>query len=73
MVRTMITRDPIIGARQIYTKGIIIVTRSFHDKFYILFMGMNSKVQGRLPLLQCITFHPLLDFDDVVVLNHSTA
>ena len=56
MVRTMIARDPILGARRIYTKGIIIVTMSFHDKFYIVSMGMNTKVQGRLPLLQCITF-----------------
>src|SRR4051812_19187324 len=69
MVRTMIARDPIIDASRIYTKGIIIVTRSFHDKFYIVSMGMNSKVQGRLPLLQCITFHSLLDFDEVVVLE----
>ena len=29
MARTMIARDPIIAARRIYTKGIIIVTRSF--------------------------------------------
>ena len=73
MVITMIARDPIISARRIYTKGIIIVTRSFYDKFYIVSMGMNMKVQGRLPLLQCITFHPLLDLDEVVVLNHCLA
>ena len=69
MVRTMIAREPIIDTRRMYIQGIIIVTRSFHDKFYILSMGMNTKVQGRLPLLQCITFHPLLDFDEVVVLE----
>ena len=40
---------------------------SFHDKFYIASMGMNTKVQGRLPLLQCITFHSLLVFEDFVV------
>src|ERR1043165_8235804 len=73
MVRTMIARDPIIDARRIYTKGVIIVTRSFHDKFYIVSVGMNTKVQGRLPLLQCNTFHPLLDLDEVVVLNHYLA
>ena len=36
--------------------------RSFHDKVYIVSMGMNTKVQGRLPLLQCITFHSPLVF-----------
>ena len=30
-------------------------------------MGMNTKVQGRLPLLQCITFHSLLVFEEFVV------
>src|SRR4051812_40708888 len=69
MVRTMITRDPIIGTRQIYTKVIIIVTRSFHDKFYIVSIGMNTKVQGRLPPLQCITFNSLLGFDEFVLLE----
>ena len=73
MVRTMIARYPIIDARRIYTKGIIIITKRFHDKFYIVSVGMNSKVQGRLPLLQCITFHPLLDVDEVVMLNHYLA
>jgi hypothetical protein len=28
-------------------------------------MGMNAKVQGRLPLLQCITFHSLLAFEEI--------
>ena len=41
-------------------------TRSFHDKFYIVSMGMNTKVQGRLPLLQCIVFHSLLVVDEFV-------
>ena len=44
MVRTMIARDPIIDARRIYIQGIIIVTRSFHYKLYIVSMGMNTKV-----------------------------
>ena len=48
-------------------KEIIIFTSSFHDKFYIGSMGMNTKVQGRLPLLQCITFHSLLVFEEFVV------
>ena len=29
-------------------------------KIYIVSMGMNINVQGRLPLLQCTTFHSLL-------------
>ena len=69
MVGTMVARDPIIDARRIYTQEIIFVTRSFHDKFYNVSMGMNTKVQGRLPLLQCNTFHPLLAFDEVVILK----
>ena len=69
MVRTMSARDPITDARRMYIQRIITVTRSFHDKFHIVSMGTNTKVQGRLPLLQCITFHPLLDFDEVVVLE----
>ena len=27
----------------IYTKGVIIFMRSFHDKFYIVSMGMNTR------------------------------
>ena len=30
-------------------------------------MGMNTRVQGRLPLLQCITFHSLLVFEEIAV------
>src|SRR6187399_1020586 len=41
-------------------------TSSFHDKFYIGSMGMNTKVQGRLPLIQCLTFHSLLVFEEIV-------
>ena len=44
MVKTMITRDPIIDARRMYIQEITVVTRSFHDKFYIVFMGINTKV-----------------------------
>jgi hypothetical protein len=28
-------------------------------------MGMNTKVQGRLPLIRCITFHSLLVFEEI--------
>ena len=43
MVGTMIAREPIIDTRRMYYQEIIVVTRSFHDKFYIVSMGMNSK------------------------------
>ena len=69
MVRTIIARDPVIGARRIYTKGIIIVTRSFHDKFYIVSMGMNTKVQGRSHFFNVSPFNSLLGFDEVVLLE----
>ena len=42
--------------------------RSFRDGLH-RFHGHEHKVQGRLPLLQCITFHSLLAFDDVVMLK----
>ena len=42
--------------------------RSFRDGLH-RFHGHEHKVQGRLPLLQCITFHSLLAFDEVVVLK----
>ena len=58
-------KGPNIDTRWTYHKGIIIITRSFHDKFHIGSMGMNTKVQGRLPLLQCITFHSLLIFEEI--------
>ena len=47
MVKTMIARDPIIDARRVYTQETIVVTRSFHDKFYIIsnsYHGKNSRV-----------------------------
>jgi len=69
MVRTMIARESIIDAKEIHTEGVIIFSRSFHDKFYIVSMGMNTKVQGRLPLLQCITFQSLVAHMRVVGLQ----
>ena len=48
-------------------KEIVIITRSFHDRIYSVSMGMNTKVQGRLPLLQCITFNSLIVFEEFVV------
>ena len=56
MVETITARDPIYDTGRI-TQMIKYLARSFHDKFHIVSVGMNTKVQGRLPLLQCITFH----------------
>ena len=55
--------------QQEFHQGDNYLTRRFHDKLYIVSTGMNTKVRGRLPLLQCIAFHSLLDFDEVVVLE----
>ena len=67
MVGTTNMNDQTTDTRWSYNKGVIIFTSSFHDKFYIGSMGMNTKVQGRLPLLQCITFYSLLVFEEFVV------
>ena len=62
MVENTIAKGQIPDIRWTYTKGIINLREAFNDKIYIVSMGMNTKVQGRLPLLQCITFHSLLIF-----------
>ena len=36
-------KGPNIDKRWTYHKGIIIITRSFHDKFHIGSMGMNAE------------------------------
>ena len=69
MHRTMIAREPIIDTRRMYIQGIIIATRSFHDKFYIVSMGMNTKVQVDSHFFNVIPFIPLFGFDEVVVLD----
>ena len=56
MVGTMVARDPIIDARRIYSKGIIIVTRSFHDKFHIVSMGMNTRFRVDSHFFNAIPF-----------------
>ena len=43
----------------INTRGYLFL-RNFHEKFYIVSMSMNTSVQGRPSLLQCITFQSLL-------------
>ena len=60
MVGTTVARDQLTDTKGYYIKEIVIISRSFHDRIYIMSMGMNTKVKGRLPLLQCITFHSLL-------------
>ena len=57
IVGTTIAKDQFTDTRWYYTSEIVIIIRSFHDRIYIVSMGMNTKVQGRLPLPQCITFH----------------
>ena len=47
------------NTKELY-KGIIIFLRNFHEKFYIVCMNMNTSVQGRPSLPQCITFQSLL-------------
>ena len=39
--------------------------RSFHDGIHH-FHGLEHKVQGRLPLIQRISFHSVLAFDEFV-------
>ena len=43
LVGTTIAKAKITDTGSNYTKGIIIVMRSFHDKIYIVSMGMNTK------------------------------
>ena len=61
MVGTTIAKDQFTDPDDI-SKEIVIIARIFHDRIYIVSMGMNTKVQGRLPLPQCITFHSPLVF-----------
>ena len=43
MVGTTIAKGQIPDIRWTYTKGIIIFTSSFHDKLYIVSLGMNAR------------------------------
>ena len=43
MVGTTIAKGQIPDIRWTYTKGIIMFTSSFHDKLYILSLGMNAR------------------------------
>ena len=42
---------------------------SFHDKFYIVSMGMNTKFRVESHFFNAIPFNSLLDFVEVVVLE----
>ena len=68
---TTIPKDQFTDPDDIF-KEIVIIARSFHDRIYIVSMGMNTKVQGRLPLRQCITFHSLLVIEVVVLKSYLT-
>ena len=50
MVRTTIAKDQFTDTNGYYIKEIVIITRSFHDRMYIVSMGMNTgfKVDSHL-------------------------
>ena len=43
MVGTTIAKDQFTDTRRYYINEIVIITRSFHDRIYIVSMGMNTK------------------------------
>ena len=43
MVGTTIAKDQSTDTKGYYIKEIAIITRSFHDRIYIVSMGMNTK------------------------------
>ena len=59
MVGTILAKDPIKEISDRYTKGIIILVRSFHGKDLHRVHGHEHKVQGRLPVVQCNSFQSL--------------
>ena len=68
MVRTTIEKGQIPDIKWTYTKGII----NFREALMIRSTSCPwawTQVQGRLPLLQCITFHLIPTFDEVAVLK----
>ena len=68
MVGTTIAKGQIPDIRWTYTKGIINLREALMIRSTSCPWAW-TQVQGRLPLLQCITFHSLLAFDEVVVLK----
>ena len=43
VVGTMIAKDQYTDTRRYLIKEIVIITRSFYDRIYIVSMGMNTK------------------------------
>ena len=43
MVGTIIAKDQFADTNGYYIKEIVVITRSFHDRIYIVSMGMNTK------------------------------
>ena len=43
VVETTIANDQYIDTRRFHIKEIVIITRSFYDRIYIVSMGMNKK------------------------------
>ena len=43
MVETTIAKDQFTDTKGYYIKEIVIITRNFHDRIYIVSMGMNTK------------------------------
>ena len=68
MVRTTVAKGQILDIRWTYTKGIIYLREALMIRSTSCPWAW-TQVQGRLPLLQCITFHSLLTFDEVAVLK----
>ena len=43
MVGTTIAKDQFTDTKGYYIKELVIITRSYHDRIYIVSMGMNTK------------------------------
>ena len=43
MIRTTIAKDQFTDTKGYYIKELVIITRSYHDRIYIVYMGMNTK------------------------------
>ena len=67
MVRTMIAMAPIIDARRIYTKGIIIVTRSFMISSTSYPWAGTQRFRVDSHFINVSPFNLLLGFDEVVL------
>ena len=43
MIRTTIAKDQFTDTKGYYINELVIITRSYHDRIYIVSMGMNTK------------------------------